>query len=347
VIDGAVVIEGVCHGVDLREENWRNPTVCPAFRDFGYFALTTAVPPDEPRWALSRERFLEGATADPDVVAGVVFHESVNDALVYHGVPLFGLFAEGLSPMRIGLELRERFPGKVWLYGPVSPFEPDALEEIDRLVEEEQVVGIKLYPVDLYGDDLKSYRMCDPDLIFPLIERARDRGLKVVAIHKAIPLGPLPLAPMKVDDVDEVALAFPGMTIEVVHGGFAFLEETMFLLARFPNVTVNLEGTANFLARQPRKFAEVMAAFLAVHGEDRIIWGTGAAGFHCQPLIERFWRFEIPDDLLEYYDAPPLTAEIKRKILGENLARVIDIDLDRLRESSPRAGEELAAPWSG
>jgi hypothetical protein len=65
MIDGAVVIEGVCHGVDLREENWRNPTVCPAFRDFGYFALTTAVPPDEPRWALSRERFLEGAMADP------------------------------------------------------------------------------------------------------------------------------------------------------------------------------------------------------------------------------------------------------------------------------------------
>ena len=76
MIDGAVVIEGVCHGVDLREENWRNPTVCPAFRDFGYFALTTAVPPDEPRWALSRERFLEGAVADPDVVAGVVFQES-------------------------------------------------------------------------------------------------------------------------------------------------------------------------------------------------------------------------------------------------------------------------------
>jgi hypothetical protein len=51
-------------------------------------------------------------------------------------------------------------------------------------------------------------------------------------------------------DIDAAAAAFPALQFEVVHGGFAFIEETAFQLARFANVWVNLETTSNLCGSQ-------------------------------------------------------------------------------------------------
>ena len=101
----------------------------------------------------------------------------------------------------------------------------------------------------------------------------------------------------------------------------------------------------------PMKFAEVMGAFLSFGGEDRIIWATGCMAFHPRPLIERFWAFEFPEMMLEGYGVPPLTKEIKKKVLGENAKRIIGLDVDGMLAEA--AGDEfsdrgeLAAAWTG
>jgi hypothetical protein len=43
----------------------------------------------------------------------------------------------------------------------------------------------------------------------------------VVAIHKTIPLGPVPMEPFRVDNRDAAFIAYPDLPIEIVHGGFA------------------------------------------------------------------------------------------------------------------------------
>src|SRR3546814_6907342 len=51
--------------------------------------------------------------------------------------------------------------------------------------------------------------MDDPEVAFPLFERAQALGIKVIAIHKAVPLGPVPMEHYRVDDIDRALTAFP------------------------------------------------------------------------------------------------------------------------------------------
>ena len=122
------------------------------------------------------------------------------------------------------------------------------------------------------------------------------------------------------------------------------------LLACFPNVAVNLEGTSLYVINMPRKFAEILGTLLAAGAADRIIWGTGGPVGHPRPLIEAFWNFEMPVDLVEGYGYPPLTEDVKRAILGENVVRILGIDLDEMRQRAARDEfadrGELAEPWS-
>jgi predicted TIM-barrel fold metal-dependent hydrolase len=302
------------------------------------------VPGGDRRWVLPRERFQRGA--DPDLLGRALFAESDTDACIYHGTPLYGIYRDGGSPLWVGRQMRDRWPDRVALYGPVSPWQPDALETVERLIAEDRVEGIKLYPMDLVDGEVKSYRLDDPEIAFPILERARALGVKLVATHKSLPQGQVPSEPFAPWDVSGAASAFPDLTFEIVHGGLAYLEEVAFQVQRFPNVCVNLENSTSFLlVRQPRKFAHLIGQLLFWGGEDRIFWSSGAIGQHPRPLLECFWDFEIPEDMQADYGYPPLTEDIKRRILGLNHARLLGWDVDALRA---RLGsrERLAEPWS-
>src|SRR5205823_6592874 len=148
---------------------------------------------------------------DPDLVASALFAESSTDATIYHQIPLFGLFEDGGSPLWVGEQMRERWPGRVALYGGVSPWQDGVLDEIDRLVEEHGVKGLKLYPLDIVSGQLQTMDMGDAEATFPIFERARKLGIRTVAVHKALALGPVPIAPFEVRDVEQAAAAFPDL----------------------------------------------------------------------------------------------------------------------------------------
>ncbi len=74
--------------------------------------------------------------------------------------------------------------------------------------------------------------MSSPDLAVPLIDRAAELGLKTVAIHKAAPLGPVPMNPYRVDDVDGAAGRYPEMNFEIIQAGMAFHGETEWAFER-------------------------------------------------------------------------------------------------------------------
>jgi predicted TIM-barrel fold metal-dependent hydrolase len=163
-------------------------------------------------------------------------------------------------------------------------------------------------------------------------------------------MGQVPLEPYFPFEVGEAAKAFPQLRFEIVHGGWAFLEETAALIQWYPNISVSLEGTSALLLKAPRKFAEIIGTIMAAGGADRIIWGIGGAVLHSRIFEEAFWSFEFPADLVDGYGIPPLTEEVKRAILGLNAARQLDVEIDELKElfsgdefSKPR---QLSPPWS-
>jgi uncharacterized protein len=353
-LEDVFVLDSTVHGYNFRDENH----VAGPFRERVARHLTETLwaghvgsPPfGDTRYLLDRARFECGN--DPELLGRALFAESDTDVCIYHGVPLYGIYADGGSALWVGEMMREQWPDRVALYGPVSPWQPDALEVVEEMLVERRCVGIKMYPMDIVEGEVKSYRLDDPEIAYPILERIQQLGGTIVATHKAVPQGQVPSEPFAPWDVAGAASAFPGLTFEVVHGGFAYLEETAWQLQRFPNVTVNLETAAAFLlGRQPRRFGHLIGQLLFMGGGDRIFWSSGATARHPQPYLQMFWDYEMPEDLQEKYGYPALTREIKEAILGRNHARVLGWDVQKLREQigNDEFGlhKKLAEPWSG
>lgn len=333
-----LVIDGVGHVYDVTPENRSALCEPAAYAKFGQFLhrfFHLALESKAPGYQLSYEEFTNQWTAEQ--LADVIFTESDVDVIAFHCVDIEAFFKDGLSPYRIGLELKQRWPERVMLYAPVDPLSgPAALDRLEEHVSRSKVDGLKVYPsngiINPATGEMYSVALSDPELAYPVFEKARDLGIRQIAVHKAIPLGKTPLALSRIDDVGSAAAAFPDLTFEIVHAGWAFLDDTATLLSSHPNVFANLEAVANFAVRRPTHFAHILGTMLLAAGPNRIVFGTGAFVTHPQPVLRALANFEIPQELQEEYGYPGVTNAMKAKFLGGNLARIHRIDPDeRLR----------------
>ena len=350
MIDGVPVINAVAHAYNLNQDNARGP-VGGMVRD-GFYGIHAHFNPDG--WRLPPEVFQTDQSAE--LLARTHFLESDVDLLAYHTLRLDSLFADGLCSAAKNEELARRWPHRVVSYVGVDPtLGTDAcLRELDEQLERlPGAVGLKMYPDQV--EPYRTFRMDDESLMEPIYQRCQDAGLTVVAVHKALPNGPVPLAPYRIDDVEAAAMTHPGLSFEIVHSGMAFVEETAYALARFPNVYANLEITTMLLSKAPRLFAEALATFLYWGGPSKIFYSDGALFTHPQLCLPSFWDLQLPEDLLERYHLPQLTREDKALMLSGNYARVVGLDLDDLRrrwadDEFGRARAErdgaLDAPWT-
>jgi uncharacterized protein len=348
MINDHLIVDAVVHCYNWTPENQRINDAGP-FSDAGV-AFHKQLSPDN-AYQLTKEEF--SVDWQPDQLEHTLFRETNIDFVCYHGTPIWDYFYDGHIAFDKGVELRERNPGRVLLYAPINPLEGVKVsEDIDKLVDTYQIDGLKLYAAQYYRGRTIQHRLDDTTVGHPLIEKALERGIKSIAVHKALPFGPHRFRAYDVDDVDEVAAMYPEMNFEIVHSGYAFLEETAHLLARFPNVWANLEVTASLVVRSPRRFAEIMGLFLAAGAADRIIYASGCTLVHPKPTIDGILDFSMPTDLIEGYDYPEFTDEIRYNILGANFLRLHGIDQAQLAakvgadEWRAHQNEGLLEPWS-
>jgi predicted TIM-barrel fold metal-dependent hydrolase len=336
MIDGKLVIDAVAHAYDFTPGN--RVDSCPPedydrFVRFVWQLFHAALESDEPGYLLSCEEYLAGFGAD--ALASMFFEESDVDVIAYHGVEIRGFFKHGSSPYAIGEEMKRRWPDRVLLYAPVDPLAgPQELELMEQRAATGLVDGFKFYPSDGMIDPARHRTRTilydDRELAWPYFEQARRLGIPRVAIHKAQPVGPGPTTSVEVDDVSVAAVAFPDMIFEVVHSGWAFLEDCALQLMLHPNIWANLEGVANFVVQRPRRFAEILGTLLQYGGADRLVFGTGGMQAHPQPIVQAIRDLEMPADLVEGMGLPSLTAEDKAKLLGGNMARLHGLDVPAL-----------------
>lgn len=349
MIDNFPVIDAVIHAYNMDSSNFANRFAKPLC-DLVFHSVTGTA---RPGYAPTAEQFYRDWSIEETV--DQVFLESDTDLAVYHVLPIFS-FKDGLCSLDKAVEAKRRWPDRVINYCGVDPLAgPAALDQLEQQVELLNPIGLKLYPNSWLGQEIQGWKMDDPEVAFPLFERAQKLGIKVVAVHKALPLGPVPMEHYKVDDIDRACLAFPDLNFEIVHGGMAFAEETAWQLARFPNVYVNLEIVSALAARRPAAFLHTMASLIGPGGPgavDRILWGTGAMAFHPQPLLEAFMKFSFPEPMIESVGLPQLDRAAKRKILFDNYARMTGLDLNSRLEAikddafARRRAEGPLAPFS-
>ena len=255
------VIDAVAHALDASEESRGRNRYAKSVVD-GNFKWQWALMPDPYR--IPEDRYF--TSISPEVLRSALFEESQTDTACFHTLPMKGIF-EDFSPMSVGLEIREQYPHRMLLYGAASPIDgSEMLEDVERQVEEWGIRGVKLYPVDLVDGRMESYSIADEQRVYPLLEKCQELDVGVVAIDKAVPLGIAPVDPFRLGDVDHAARDFPDLNFEVVHAGDAFLDESAMQVARFDNVYVNLEVTAQLLPKHPRKFARILGELMLGRG---------------------------------------------------------------------------------
>ena len=85
----------------------------------------------------------------------------------------------------------------------------------------------------------------------------------------------------------------------------------------------------------------MMGTLIEGMGVDHVVWGTDSVWYGSpQWQIEAFRNFQIPDELVEGHGYPKITPEIRRKVFGENAARIWNID----KQSAMTAKAELRSP---
>ena len=201
-----------------------------------------------------------------------------------------------------------------------------AIAQLERQVRDLGVDGLKLYPAFFYDNTGEGWRMDGADFATPLLEAARDLGIRNVAVHKALWLPPAPRSAFDIDDLDGALDRFSDLNFFMVHAGAAFLDRTADLLARHGNLHATLESVFAYAVVRPPVFAKILGTLLKACGSDQLLFGSGTNLSHPAPLVAAFDGYELPADLVTEHGLPQLTAEDRRKILGGNALRLHGID---------------------
>ena len=223
--------------------------------------------------------------------------------------------------------------------GPVE----GVLEEMERTVSEQTVAGWKTFthfPTGWFLDDH------DPDLPQvgdQFLRHIEHLGLPVLCIHKGLAGGSRIGSPI---DVGPAATAHPGVKFVIYHSGYEvgtpegpYTQETAGVgvnrlvasllragVAPGSNVFAEIGSTWWHLLRRPEQAAHVLGKLLIAVGDDNLLWGTDSIFYGSpQGQIDALRAFEISTEFQERFGYPELTLERKRKILGENAARLYNI----------------------
>jgi uncharacterized protein len=236
-----------------------------------------------------------------------------------------------LFPPREAAFIRSMAPSRIRVLGVVDP--PDGQSAVDSLVyqcEELKIDGLKLYPP---GPVTTGWRMDDEKNTYPLYEVLRKHGVKNICVHKGLP-GLFLEEYCHTADLARAAADFPDLNFIAFHCSFPFEAELAGYAskAKVKNIYAEMGGLAPFMFRTPERYAQMLATVLKGLGPDHVLWGTDtpvAGPPHWQ--IQAFLAYAFPASLVESKGYPELTPEIKQQILGENAARLYNIDIAAAR----------------
>lgn len=348
MLDGAVVVDAVVHPYNLGPSN-QNPASGDQLEAV-YGAHVVATGPDHPEHLLDRDEFF---TDFPfEAIADSLFVESPVDLAIIHALPNLGFALGHVTDPYRAAAFRDRHPDRLRLYATVdTPATDAAIAQLERQVRELGVDGLKLYPAFFYDGLGEGWRMDGADFATPLLEAARDLGIRNVAVHKALWLPPAPRSAFDVDDLDGALERFSDLNFFMVHAGAAFLDRTAELLARHRNLHATLESVFAYSVVRPPVFAKILGTLLRSCGADQLLFGSGTNLSHPAPLLAAFDGYQLPDELVAEHGYPQLTAEDRHKILGGNALRLHGIDADTVRAATAdddfarRRSAGATVPW--
>ena len=195
----------------------------------------------------------------------------------------------------------------------------EAIQELERCVEELGLKGLKLWPLTgFYPDDLKFY---------PFYERVQELNIPVM-MHTGS--GP-PNTYIKYCQpiyVDKVAIDFPDMKIIMAHMGDPFTNQAISVASKNFNVYLDISAWEPVLKRVPAAFIQTLFQAKAACGIDKILFGSDWPLFtsilSLKDWVKGIRKLKIPPPL-KLMGLTDFTEEDKDKILGLNATKVLGL----------------------
>jgi predicted TIM-barrel fold metal-dependent hydrolase len=284
-----------------------------------------------------------------------VFLDSDTDMAVLSAVPAAPednpLSTEEAAATRALVEAMDGGSRRLLIHGLVLPNLPGAIEAMARQKEAHRISAWKTYTQ--WGPQGQGYWLDDPKVGIPFIEKARELGVKIICIHKGIPLFDLEYMHSTCRDVGVVARRYPDVSFIIYHSGFEpkrkegpydpakasggvdslikSLQDNG--IAPNSNVYAELGTTWRSLMQDSDQAAHVLGKLLKYVGENNVLWGTDSIWYGSpQDQIQAFRAFQISEAYRERYGYPALTPELKAKVFGLNAAKPYQLAPDEIRK---------------
>jgi predicted TIM-barrel fold metal-dependent hydrolase len=319
--NGTFVMDAHTGFWDASKENCKN-RFGDAFIETFYAFQTGFNPPDK-KWTMDYEK--QFRKVDPDWYIEEMFVKGDAEMAILSTQVLMDFYHTGFTNSKRNAKFVERIPERLVPLGGVDPRMPNAVQEVERQVQEDGMRGFKWYTAEWRGQS-RGWSANDP-AVFPLYEKCIELGIKNMHFHKGPAVEPLTLQKFDVRDIDEPAWLYPELNFIIDHVGLPRLDDFCWIATRCPNVYGSLAVALAFIHTRPRYFAEIMANLLFWIGPDRIIYGTDFPIWYPHWQLDEFMEFELPEDLKAEYGVD-LTMEMKQKIIGGNIMRLYGIDAE-------------------
>jgi len=269
-----------------------------------------------------------------------LFVDSETDVAVISGVPGGTILpVETMAATRDlanGLAASER----TLIQAMIDPAAPagyqTALDTLDRQVQENGARAIKCYT----GTSAPGgqWRMDDESIAYPMLEKARQMGIKLINVHKGLPgLGGNDPMYVATDDLAQAIHDFPDLKFCAYHSGYfpadlgygqgidGFIQMAGTLPVRDRRRLYAEIGStfAMTFLQSPEAAAHLVGRLLRTLRSRNVLWGTDSIWWGSpQWQIDAFKSLQIPASMQEQYGYPALTTAVKKRILGLNAARL-------------------------
>jgi predicted TIM-barrel fold metal-dependent hydrolase len=206
-------------------------------------------------------------------------------------------------------EVVRRYPDRFMGFASVDPHKGKAaVIEMERSVRDLGLRGLKLHPISqaFFPNDTRFY---------PLWEKCAELGVPVLfhsgqtAVGAGLPGGGgLKLKYAQPIHMDDVAADFPELTIIMAHPGVPWQEEQLSIALHKPNVYIDLSGWS------PKYFRPILVQYANSLLQDKMLYGSDF------PAL-------TPERWLRDFEGLDLKPEVRRKILLENAAKLLKIEV--------------------
>jgi predicted TIM-barrel fold metal-dependent hydrolase len=208
-----------------------------------------------------------------------------------------------------------RFPDRLVAFLSVDPRRPDAVELVDRCVNDWGMRGLKCHcDTGWYPDD-EAYH--------PYWEKVRELGIPVLT-HTG------PLEPPSVsecvhpDRLGNLAARFPEITFIAAHMAFRWYKQLVEVAKRHRNIMTDISAWQPTAHESQAKFAHILRGVIDAIGADRVVFGTDAPTFSSL-YPEEEWVGMLRDLPATAPGGKKFTRDEVEGILHKNAARVLGL----------------------